>query len=83
MSQINDILQSAYYEGPQGYDDVDLFVDKFYKNGKKTTLFFRNSNNNRILAEKDGKHFRNVDICQFCQKVLYFVYVRDHCHLTS
>ena len=32
-SELNDILQSCYYESPLGYNNVNWFVNEVLKNG--------------------------------------------------
>ena len=46
------------------------------------TVFFKNTNKNIIMTEKDEEDFSNSIICRFCEKFFESDKVRDHCHLT-
>ena len=35
------------------------------------------------MTEKDEEHYKNNDICRFCEKNIESDKVRDHCHLTG
>ena len=35
------------------------------------------------MTQQDEEHFRNTNICWFCEKESLDTNVRDHCHLTS
>ena len=36
-----------------------------------------------MMTEEDKEHYRINKNCQFCEKIIEFDKVRDHCHLTS
>ena len=42
-SELNDILQSGYYESPLGYNIVDWFVHAVIKLENKKAFFFKNT----------------------------------------
>ena len=57
MSELNDDLQSGYYESPLAYDNVDWFVDEVKKIENKLTSYLKTTNKNIIKTKKDGEHF--------------------------
>ena len=46
-------------------------------------LHFKNTNYDIISTEQDEKHFRNVNICRFCERNKKSDKVRDYCHLAN
>ena len=36
-----------------------------------------------IMSEEDEEGFKNIDVCQFCEKNFISDKVRDQCHLTG
>ena len=47
-------------------------------------FYFKNTKKDIIMTQEDEKHFRNNNICWFCeQEILDDTKVRDHCHLTG
>ena len=36
-----------------------------------------------MLTEEDEEHYRNTNICRFCEKEIIVDKVRDHCRLTG
>ena len=46
-------------------------------------FFFKNTNKNIIMTEKNEEDYRNNNICRFCEKEIITDKVTDHCHLTG
>ena len=57
-------------------------------------FYFKNTKKDIIMEEEDEEHFRNTNICWFCEKEFLYTHkegeqtfglykVRDHCHLTG
>ena len=46
-------------------------------------FYFKNTNKDIIMTEEDVEHYRNSDICRFCEKQRLSDRIRDHCHLTG
>ena len=42
-SELNDVLQSGYYESPLGYDNVDWFADEVIGLGNIMNFFIKNT----------------------------------------
>ena len=78
-----DVLRSNYYKSPLGYDNVDWFVDEVIKLENKVSFYFKNTNKDIIMTDKDEEDYRNDNICRFCEKNIESDKVRDHCHLTG
>ena len=83
VSELEDILKSDYYKSPLGYNNVEWFVNEDIKLENKMAFYFKNTNKDIIMTEKDEEDFRNDNICRFCEKELISDKVRDHCHLTG
>ena len=47
------------------------------------SLYFKNTNKDNIMSEEDAKNSRKNNSCRFCDKIIEFHKIRDHCHLTG
>ena len=83
ISELEDVLESGYYESPLGYDNVDRFVNEVIKIENKMNFYFKNTKKDIIRTQEDKEDFDNKIICQFCEKEIHSDKVRDHCHLTG
>ena len=83
ISELEDVLESGYYESPLGYDNVDWFVKEVIKLENKMAFYFQNTKKDIIMTQEDEEDYRNNNICQFCDKKIESDKVRHHCHLTS
>ena len=45
-------------------------------------FYFKNTKKDIIKTEEE-EHYRNNNICRFCDKEIIVDKVRDHCHLRS
>ena len=54
----------------------DVIIDN------KIAIHFKNTEKDIIMSEEDDEHYRDTNICRFCEKEIYSK-VRDHCHLTG
>ena len=52
-SELEDVLQSGYFESPLGYDNVDWFVDEIIKIENEMAVYFKNTKKDIIMTEKD------------------------------
>ena len=68
VSDIPKILKSGYHHSPLGYESVDWFVSQMTKLENKMNFYFKNTEKSIIMEEKDEEHFRNTNICWFCEK---------------
>ena len=80
---MEDVLKSDYYKSPLGYNNVDWFVDKVIKLENKMTFYFKNTNKDIVMTDKDEEDCKNNNVCRFCEKFIESDKVRDHCHLTG
>ena len=46
-------------------------------------FYFKNTNKDIIMTDKDEEDYENNNICRFCEKEIITDKVRDHCHLTG
>ena len=83
ISELEDVLESGYNESPLGYDNVDWFVKEVIKLENKIAFYFKNTKKDIIMTEEDEEHYKNNNICRFCEREVLSDKVRDHCHLTS
>ena len=83
ISELNDVLESGYYESPLGYDNVDWFVQEIIKLENKMAFYFKETKQDIIMTQEDIEDFKNDNICRFCEKEILSDKVRDHCHLTG
>ena len=83
IPELNDVLESGYYESPLGYDIVDWFVEEVINLENKMAFHFKETKKDIIMKQEDEKDFRNNSICRFCEKGILSDKVRDHCHLTG
>ena len=82
MSQLEDVLESGYYESLLGYDNVDWYVNQVIKIENKMVFYFKNNKKDIVMTEDDAEDYRKNNICRFCAKENVSDKVRDHCHLT-
>ena len=83
ISELEDVLESGYYESPLGYDNVDWFVKEVIKSENKMASYFKNTKKDIIMTQEDEEDYKNNNICRFCEKNIESDKVRDHCHLTG
>ena len=83
ISELEDVLESGYYETPLGYDNVDWFVKEVIKLENKMTFYCKNTKKDIIMTQEDEEKYKNNNICRFCEKTIESDKVRDHCHLTG
>ena len=62
------MLKSGYYESPLEDDNVDWFVDEVIKLEEQVGSYFGNTNKDLKMSEKSKEHYRDNNICQFCEK---------------
>ena len=83
ISEMEDVLESGYYESPLGYDNVDWFVKDVIKLENKMAFYFKNTEKDTIITQEDKEDFHNNKFCRFCEKEILSDKVRDHCDLTG
>ena len=83
ISELEDVLESGYYESPLGYNNVDWYVNLVRKLENKMAFYFKNTKKDIIMTQEDKEDFDNNNICRFCEKEILSDKVRDHCHLTG
>ena len=83
ISELEDDLESGYYESPLGYNNVDWFVKEVIKLESKMVFYFKNTKKDIFMKQKDEEDYKNNNICRFCEKNIESEKVRDHCHLTG
>ena len=83
VSELEDVLKSDYYKSPLGYNNVDWFVDEVKILENKMAFYFKNTNKDIIMTQKDEEDYKNNNFCRFCEKFIESDKVRDHCHLTG
>ena len=83
VSELEDVLESGYYESPLGYNNVDWFVKEVIKLENKMAFYFKNTKEDIIMTKENEENYKNNKICRFCEKEILSDKVRDHCHLTG
>ena len=83
ISELNDVLESGYYESPLGYENVDWFVKEVIKLENKMAFYFKETKKDIIMKQEDEEKYKSNNICRFCEKEILSNKVRDHCHLTG
>ena len=83
ISELEEVLESGYYESPLGYDNVDWFVKEVIKLENKMAFYFKSTKKDIIMTIENEEDYKNNNICRFCEKEILSDKVRDHCHLTG
>ena len=83
ISELEDVLESGYYESPLDYDNVDWFVKEVIKLENKMAFYFKNTKKDIIMTQEDEEDYKNNNNCRFCEKEILSDKIRDHCHLTG
>ena len=73
VSELDEILQSNYYNSPLGYDHVDWFVNEIIKLGNKMALYFKITKKDIIMTEEDKECFKKIGVCRFLKKKLNLI----------
>ena len=81
ICELEDVLESGYYESPLGYDNVDWFVKEVIKLENMMAFYFKETKKDIIMTKENEEDFKNNNICRFCEKEIVSDKVRDHCHL--
>ena len=76
-------MTSGYHKSPLGYNNIDWFVNEVIKIENKMAFYFKITNEDIVMTEKDEEDYRKNNICRFCENEITSDKVRDHCHLTS
>ena len=82
-SELEDVLESGYYESPLDYNKVDWFVIEVIKLENKMKSFFKNTKKDIVMTKEDEEDYSKNNVCRFCEKEIVSDKVRDHCHLTG
>ena len=77
ISELEDVLESGYYESHLVYDNVDWFVDEVIKLENKMNFCFKNTKKGIIMTQQGKEDFDNNNICRFCEKEILSDKVRD------
>ena len=83
VSELIDVLKSGYYEAPFGYNIVDWLLDEVIKLKNRVSFWLNDTKKDIIMTKEDEEHFKNNNICRFCETEIIDIKVRDHCHLTG
>ena len=70
---MDDDIKRGYYESPLVYDNVDWFVYEVKKLENKMAFYFKNSDKDIIMTEENENHYRNTNVCKFCEKIYYLI----------
>ena len=81
--ELEEVLKSGCYKSPLGYGNVGWFFNEVKKLEIEMVFFFKNTNKDIIMTEKDEGDYRNKNVCRFCEKFIESDKVRGHCHLTG
>ena len=73
ISELEDVLESGYYESPLGYDNLDWFVKEVIKLENKMAFYFKNTKKDIIMTQEDEEKNKNINICRFCEKILNLI----------
>ena len=82
-SELNDILQSGYYNSPLDNKNVHWFVNDNMKIENNMSFCFKNTKKDIIMTEEKLENFENNIFCRYCEKEITSAKVRDQCHLTG
>ena len=58
VQELEDVLQSGYYESLLVYDIVDSFVDEIIKLENKINFYFKNNKKDIIMTQQDEEVFK-------------------------
>ena len=83
ISELEDALESGYYESLLGYDNKDWYDNEVKKSENKMFFYFKNTKKDIIMTQEDKEDIGNNKICRFCEREILSDKVRDHCHLSG
>ena len=79
--ELNDFLQSGYYESLLGYDLLYWFVNVVRSSEKNSISSSKNNENDFRMTDEDEVGFKNNNNRHFCEENKKSSKVRDHSHL--
>ena len=68
VSELSDVLRSGFYESNRDYDILEWFADEVIRLENKLVFNFKNTNKDINTTEEDEEHYRNTNICRFCER---------------
>ena len=83
VSEVDDVLQSGYYESPLRFENMDRFLVENMKSDNERAFYFKNTKKDIFKTQEDKENFYNCNFCHFCEKTFESDKVRDHCRLTG
>ena len=66
-SELNEILQSGFYNSLLDNKNIDWFVNEIMKIENKASFYFKNTKKDIIMTE-EKKYVENNNICRYCEK---------------
>ena len=66
ISELKVVLKSGQYKSNLDYVNVDWFVNEAIKTESKIAFYFKNTNKDIIVTEKDEEDYKSNNICRFC-----------------
>ena len=70
ISELNDILESGYYESPLGYDNVDWFVKEVIRLENKMAFYFKETKKDIIMTQEDEEDYKKIIFVDFVKNML-------------
>ena len=68
ISELEDVLESGYYDSLLGYNNVDWFVKEVIKFQNQMAFYFKNTKRDTNMTQEDEEDFHNNNFCRFCEK---------------
>ena len=72
-SELNDFLQSGFYESPVGSYNVDWFVNEVLKLENKMTFHFENTKKDIIMTQENREDFEKKTFVDFVKQKLFLI----------
>ena len=69
ISELNDVLESGYYESPLGYDNVDWFVKEVIRLEKKWPSILKKLRKISLCQKKMKKILKTITFADFVRKI--------------
>ena len=73
LSELEDVLESGYYECPVGYDSVDWFVNVVITLQNKMSFYFKNTKKDIIMTQEVKEDFDKNNSVDFVRKKYYLI----------
>ena len=73
ITDLEDLLETGYYESPLGYNNVDWYVNEVMKLENKIAFYFKNTKRDINMTKEDREGFKKIILVDFVKRKYYLI----------